>query len=158
MYWLTRKKENLPSCRFCYSGWPLSENKRKWKGKQILRPRQGSSKKKKKKSIRTNYIRARIDKTQQNSKCALCDYCDETINYRISECWNLAQKEYKNRHDWVGKVIHWEVCKEIKFDHMNKWYMHNPQSVLENKTKTPLGFWDTNGSLNLGQMIRLYNN
>ena len=27
---------------------------------------------------------------------------------------------YKTRHDWVGKVMHWELCKTLKFDHMNK--------------------------------------
>ena len=43
----------------------------------------------------------------------------------------LAQKAFKTRYDWVGKLIHWEVCKKLKFDHMNKWYMHNPTSVLE---------------------------
>ena len=37
-------------------------------------------------------------------------------------------------HDWVGKVIHWEMCKKFKFDHANKWYMHNPAPVLENDT------------------------
>ena len=39
----------------------------------------------------------------------------------------------KTRHNWVGKVIHRELCKKFKFDHMNKWYMHNPESVLENE-------------------------
>ena len=34
----------------------------------------------------------------------------------------------------VGKVIHWEMCKKLKFDHTNKWYMHNPAPVLENNT------------------------
>ena len=43
----------------------------------------------------------------------------------------LAQ-EYKARHDWVGKVIHWEMCRKFQFDHTNKWYMHNPAPVLEN--------------------------
>ena len=55
---------------------------------------------------RINHIKARIDKTQQNSKCRLCGDRDETINHIISECSKLAQKEYKTRHDWVGKVIH----------------------------------------------------
>ena len=57
-------------------------------------------------TIRTNYIKARIDKTQKNSKCRLCGNRDETINHIISEWSKLAQKEYKTRHDWVGKVIH----------------------------------------------------
>ena len=49
-------------------------------------------------------------------------------------CRKLAQKEYKTRYDWMGKVIHWELCKKLKFDHSNKWYMHNPNSVQENET------------------------
>ena len=28
----------------------------------------------------------------------------------------LAQKEYESRHDWVGKVIYWELCKKFEFD------------------------------------------
>ena len=47
-----------------------------------------------------------MDKMQQNGKCRLCGDRDETINHIISECSKLAQKEYKTRHDWVGKVIH----------------------------------------------------
>ena len=90
-------------------------------------------------AIGTNHIKARIDKTQQNSKCRLCGERDETINHIISKCSKLAQ-EYKARHDWVGKVIHWEMCKKMKFDHANKWYMHNPALVLENDTYKFL--WD----------------
>ena len=26
------------------------------------------------------------------------------------------------------------MCKKFKFDHTNKWYLHNPASVLENDT------------------------
>ena len=32
------------------------------------------------------------------------------------------------------------VCKKLKFDQTNKWYMHNPLSVLENVTHKLL--WD----------------
>ena len=80
-------------------------------------------------AIRTN-IKARIDKTQQNSKCRLCGVRDETINHIISECSKLALKEYNTRHDWVDKMIHWEMCKKLKFGHTNKWYVHNPAPVL----------------------------
>ena len=41
---------------------------------------------------------------------------------------------------WVGKKIHWEVCKKFKFDHTNKWYMRNRAPVLENGTYKLL--WD----------------
>ena len=71
-------------------------------------------------------IKERIDKTQQNSKCRRCSDRDEAINHIISECSKLAQKEYKAKHDWVGKVIHWEMCKKFEFGHANKWNMHSP--------------------------------
>ena len=44
-------------------------------------------------TIRTNHIKARIDKTQQNSKCTLCDDRDKIINHIVSECSKLTQKE-----------------------------------------------------------------
>ena len=59
--------------------------------------------------IKTNYIKAKIDKTQQNSKRWLYGDRDKTINYIISECSKLGQKEYKTRHEWFEKVIHWEL-------------------------------------------------
>ena len=75
---------------------------------------------------------------QQNRNRRLCSNRDETINHIISECSKLAQKECKTRHDWLGKVIHCEMCKEFKLDHTNKWYMHNPEAVPENDTRTPM--------------------
>ena len=77
---------------------------------------------------------------QQNSKCRLCGDRNETINH-ISKCSKLAQ-EYKTKHDWMGKVIHWDMCKKFQFDHTNKWYMHNPASVLENDTHKLLWNFD----------------
>ena len=85
-------------------------------------------------TIRTKHIKAKIDKTPQNIKCTLCGDRDETIKDMISECSKVAQKECKTRHDWVGKVIHWEMCRKFKFDHTNKWYMHNRAPVLEKDT------------------------
>ena len=57
-------------------------------------------------AIRTDYIKASIDKMQQNSRCRLCGDRDETINLIVSECSKLVQKGYKIRHDWVWKMIH----------------------------------------------------
>ena len=34
----------------------------------------------------------------------------------------LVQREYKSRRDWVGRKIHWEVCRKISFDVNEKWY------------------------------------
>ena len=65
--------------------------------------------------------------------------------------------ENMTRHYWVGKVIHWEMWKKFKFDHMNKWYMHEPSSCHgEWHTQTPMELWHTKGSTNLGQKTRSY--
>ena len=43
-------------------------------------------------AIGTNYIKARIDMTKQNSRCRLYDDRDGTINHIISECSKITQK------------------------------------------------------------------
>ena len=49
-------------------------------------------------AIRTNHIKARRDKTQQNSKCRLRGDRDETTNHIISECSKLAADEGRVSH------------------------------------------------------------
>ena len=88
-------------------------------------------------TIRTNHSKTRIDKTLQISRCSLCGDREETINRIIREYSKFAQEEYKTRHDFDG---HLELCKKLKFDHANKWYMHNSESVLEKETYKLL--WD----------------
>ena len=64
-------------------------------------------------AIRTNHVKARIDKMQQNPRCRLCGDSDETINHIISECCKLTQEKYKTRNEWVDKVIHLKLCKKF---------------------------------------------
>ena len=91
-------------------------------------------------AIRTNYTKAKIDKTQQNCRCRLCGDRDKTINYIIRKCSKLAQKEYKTRHDRVGKVINLELSKKFRFDNTSRWYMHNQESVPKNETQNSQEF------------------
>ena len=41
----------------------------------------------------------------------------------------------------MGKVIYWEWSTKLKLDPTDKWYLHNPESFLENKTNRL--FWDS---------------
>ena len=50
--------------------------------------------------------------------------------------------KYKTRHDWVGKVIHWEFCKRLKFDYTNKLYVCKPESDFENERHIILGDYE----------------
>ena len=54
-------------------------------------------------AIRTNVMKARIDRTQEKSKCRMCGRADDTINHLLNEFSKMTQKEYKRRHDWMGE-------------------------------------------------------
>ena len=56
-------------------------------------------------SIRTNLVKARIDKSQGDSLCRMCRKVDESIDHILSGCSKLAQKEYKRRHNNLGKIV-----------------------------------------------------
>ena len=92
-------------------------------------------------ALRTRYIRKEIDKEDISSKCRLCDEREETIAHIVSECKMLAQKQYKLwRHDRVARIIHWDLCKKWKLEHADKWYDHEPSTVIENEEVKVL--WD----------------
>ena len=40
-----------------------------------------------------------------------CSHFDDTVNHFKSEYNQLAQKEYRIKFDWKGKVIHCKLCK-----------------------------------------------
>ena len=83
-------------------------------------------------SIRTNLVKARIDKSQGDSLCRICRKVDESIDI-VSGCSKLAQKEYKRRHDNLGKIVNWKLARKCNFEAGDKWYEHEPESILENE-------------------------
>ena len=63
-------------------------------------------------------------------------------------------QQLSTRYDWVGKGIH---CAR----NLNSALRTNGKCStkhLMNETQTPMGFWHTNGSPNLGQTTRPYDN
>ena len=82
-------------------------------------------------SIRTNLVKARIDKSQGDSLYRVCRKVDEGIDHFVSGCSKLAQKEYKRRHDNLGKIVHWKLPRKCNFEAGDKWYEHEPEIVLE---------------------------
>ena len=54
-------------------------------------------------SIRTNLVKAKVDKSQGDSLCRVCRKVDESTDHIVSGCSKLGQKEYKRRHDNLGK-------------------------------------------------------
>ena len=62
------------------------------------------------------------------------------IDHIVSGCSKLAQKEYKRRHDNLGKIVHWKLARKCNFEAEDKWYEHEPESVSKNEDYKIL--WD----------------
>ena len=56
-------------------------------------------------SIRTNLVKAKIVKSQGDSSHTVCIKVDESIDHIVRGCSKLSQKEYKRRHDNLGKIV-----------------------------------------------------
>ena len=91
-------------------------------------------------SIRTNLVKAKINKSQGDSLCRVCRKVDESIDHIVSSCRTLAKKEYKRKHDNLGKIVHWKLARKSNLEAGDKWYEHEPESVLENEDYKIL--WD----------------
>ena len=93
-------------------------------------------------AIRANYIKYHIDKTSDSRMYRLCGKKGESVQHITSGCEKLAQKEYKKRHDNVGKKVHWDICKKNELEHTEKSYEHAPEGAVENEEIKVL--WDIN--------------
>ena len=91
-------------------------------------------------SIRTNPVKASINKSQRDSLCRMCRKVDESIDDIVSASSKLAEKEYKRRHDNLGKIVHWKLARKCDFEAGDRWYEHEHESVLENEDYKIL--WD----------------
>ena len=82
--------------------------------------------------MRANLVKAKIDKSQWDSLCRVCRKVDESIDHIVSCCSKHAQKDYKKRHDNLGKIVHWKLTKKCSFEAGDKCYEHE-LGVLENE-------------------------
>ena len=74
----------------------------------------------------------------------LAKYSEESGRHKKT-CCHLDSSEVLPTKSGVKKsqliiIIIIIIITKLKFDHTNKWYMHNPASVLENETHKLL--WD----------------
>uniref|UniRef100_A0A803THT2 Reverse transcriptase domain-containing protein n=1 Tax=Anolis carolinensis TaxID=28377 RepID=A0A803THT2_ANOCA len=90
--------------------------------------------------IRTKAIKAKIEKSADDPKCRLCKETDETIDHILSCCKKIAQTDYKQRHNYVAQMIHWNVCLKYHLPAAKNWWDHKPAKVLENEQAKIL--WD----------------
>ena len=75
----------------------------------------------------------------------MCKTRDETVTHIISECSELAQKDYKVRHHRVASAVHWSIMKAHGLPHTKSWYEHRADKVVENEDVKVL--WDFNSQV-----------
>ena len=67
-------------------------------------------------NIRANLVKAKIDKSHGDSLCRVYRKVDESIDHIVNVCSKPAQKEYKRRHDNLGKIVHWKLARMCNFE------------------------------------------
>ena len=91
-------------------------------------------------ALRTNWIRKNIDGHEVSEKCRMCWERGESIIHLIAKCKKLAQWEYNQRYDNIGRIVHVELCQKFGLVGEFKWYNHKPASVVDNNRVKIL--WD----------------
>ena len=102
-------------------------------------------------ALNTNAIKSKIYKENISPLCRLCNKHSETVMHLVSRYENLAQKDYKKRHDKLGLHIHWLLCCKYDIECSKNWYEHKTKSIEENE-KTKI-LWDV--TIKTGRVIEV---
>ena len=60
-------------------------------------------------ALRANAIKAKVEQQNLSPLCRMCGEKYESMGHLVGECSKLAQAEYKQRHDNVARMIHWNI-------------------------------------------------
>ena len=63
-----------------------------------------------------------------------------TIDHLVSSCSKIAQTDYKERHNKVAPMLHWNLCKKYNLPTADKWREHKVDKVLQKEDVKIL--WD----------------
>ena len=83
-------------------------------------------------ALRTNWIRKNIDGQEVSKQFRTCGERDESITHLNADCKMLAEKECKQRHDNIARIVRLELYRRFSLVCEVKWYNHKPASVVEN--------------------------
>ena len=58
----------------------------------------------------------------------------------ISSCSKITLTDYKERHNKVASMLHWNLCQKYHLPASEKWWEHNVEKMLQNEEVKIL--WD----------------
>ena len=91
-------------------------------------------------SLFTRKFQANILRNGEDPRCRFCNTTTNTIDHIISGCTILAPNENKNKHNRVGKYMHWKICNHYDIQTPDKWYERELLPVVDITKVTIL--WD----------------
>jgi len=68
------------------------------------------------------------DGGDRHCRLCACNIYEETLEYLVSDCPELAKTEYIQRHNKVATYLNWKICREYDIDTADKWYDHPPNN------------------------------
>jgi len=74
--------------------------------------------------------------------CRVCGAVPEYVDHLLSSCTPLAPTMYMQRHNRIGKIIHWSILKRFNSAVSRNYWDHDPVAVVENQEMKVL--WDFN--------------
>ena len=72
----------------------------------------------------------------------MCSQHEETVDHIVSGCEVIAKTEYISRHNNAAAYLHWSICKDYDIEITDKWYQHEPKTVMRNKDNNITIMWD----------------
>ena len=72
----------------------------------------------------------------------MCSQHEETVDHIVFGCEVLDKTEYISRHNNAAAYLHWSICKVHDIEMTDKWYQHQPETVMHNKDNNITIMWD----------------
>ena len=63
----------------------------------------------------------------------MCSQHEEAVDHIVFECEVLTKTEHISRHNNAAAYLHWSICKDHDIEMTDKWYKHQPETVMHNK-------------------------
>ena len=66
---------------------------------------------------------------------------EKTVDHLISSFSKTALTDYKERHNKVALLLHWDLCEKYHPPAFEKWWEHNAEKVLKMNEEVKI-LWD----------------
>ena len=72
----------------------------------------------------------------------MCSQYEEAVNHLVSGCEVLAKTEYISMHNNAAAYLHWSIRNGHGIEITDKWYQHEPETLMHNKDNNVAIMWD----------------